>query len=83
MQKVPLKLLRLFNTLRSRINAPSLPPLIFFSKKNPNLSGIYPNLSGYLEKAPSNKTPTLSKSMNMELWVVGTSNQLFIGGSST
>ena len=24
------------------------------------------------EKAPSNKTPTLSKSMNMDIWVVGT-----------
>ena len=29
----------------------------------------------YREKAPSNKTPTLSKSMNMDVWVVGTSNQ--------
>ena len=26
------------------------------------------------EKAPSNKTPTLSKSMNMDIWIVGTSN---------
>ena len=33
------------------------------------------------EKAPSNKTPTLSKIMNINIWVVGTSNQLFIGGS--
>ena len=33
------------------------------------------------KKAPSNKTPTLSKSMNMDIWVVGTSNQLFIRGS--
>ena len=30
------------------------------------------------EKAPPNKTPTLSKSMNMDMSVVGTSNQLFI-----
>ena len=28
------------------------------------------------EKAPSNKT--LSKSMKMDMWVFGTSNQLFI-----
>ena len=33
------------------------------------------------EKAPSNKTPTLSKNMNIDIWVVGTSNQLFIRGS--
>ena len=26
------------------------------------------------EKAPSNKTPTLSKSMNKDIWVAGTSN---------
>ena len=26
------------------------------------------------EKAPSNKTPSLTKSMNMDIWVVGTSN---------
>ena len=32
------------------------------------------------EKAPSNKTPTLSKIKNMDIWVVGTSNQLFIRG---
>ena len=30
------------------------------------------------EKAPSNKTPALTKSMNMDIWVVGTSNQLII-----
>ena len=33
------------------------------------------------EKAPSNKTSALLKSMNMNIWVVGTSNQLFIQGS--
>ena len=33
------------------------------------------------EKAPSNKTRTVSKSMNMDIWVVGTSNQLLIQGS--
>ena len=31
----------------------------------------------------SNKTPALTKSMNMEIWMVGTPNQLFIRGSST
>ena len=33
------------------------------------------------EKAPLNKTPTSSKNMNIHIWVVGTSNQLFIPGS--
>ena len=33
------------------------------------------------EKAPSNKTPALTKSMNLNIWVVGTSNQLFMRGS--
>ena len=33
------------------------------------------------EKAPSNKAPTLLKSVNMGIWVVGISNQLFIRGS--
>ena len=35
------------------------------------------------EKAPSNKTPALTKSANMGIWVVGTSNQLFIRRSYT
>ena len=30
------------------------------------------------EKAPLNKTPALTKSANMGIWVVGLSNQLFI-----
>ena len=33
------------------------------------------------EKAPSNKTPALAKSMNMDIWIVGTLNQLLIRGS--
>ena len=33
------------------------------------------------EKAPSNQTPALTKSTNMGIWVVGTTNQLFKGGS--
>ena len=33
------------------------------------------------EKASSNKTPVLIKSTNMGIWVVVTSNQLFIRGS--
>ena len=30
------------------------------------------------EKAPSNKIPALTKSTNMDIWVVGTSSQIFI-----
>ena len=30
------------------------------------------------EKAPSNKTPAFTKSKNMDIWIVGTSNQSFI-----
>ena len=30
----------------------------------------------YKEEAPSNKTPALTKSINMDIWVVGTPNQL-------
>ena len=33
------------------------------------------------ENAPSNKTTALTKSTNMDIWVVGISNQLFIRGS--
>ena len=33
------------------------------------------------EKAPLKKTSALTKTMNMDIWVVGTSNQPFIKGS--
>ena len=33
------------------------------------------------EKAPSNKTPALTKSMNTDIWVVHTSKKLFVRGS--
>ena len=35
------------------------------------------------EKAASNKTPVLTESRNMGIWVVAVSNQLFIRGYST
>ena len=34
------------------------------------------------EKAPSSKTPALTKSMNMDICAVGTPNQLFLGGKN-
>ena len=35
----------------------------------------------HTEKAPSYETPALTKGTNMSIWIVGTSNQLFIRGS--
>ena len=35
------------------------------------------------ENAPQNKTQTLKKNMNVEIWVVSTLNQLFIRGFYT
>ena len=34
-----------------------------------------------IEKAPSDKTTALTESTNMDIWVVDTSNQLFIRAS--
>ena len=47
---------------------------------------LFPDRCSFLkdthrEKAQSNKTPAATKSRNMVIWVVGTSNQLFIRGS--
>ena len=33
------------------------------------------------EKAPSNKIPALTKSINMHIWVVGTSSEPFLRSS--
>ena len=47
-------------------------------KKFLNRSESQPEKPGYSQgKAPSNKTPVFPKIMNMGIWVVGTSNQLF------
>ena len=35
------------------------------------------------EKVPWNKTPARIKGMNMDIWLVGTSNQVFLRGSYT
>ena len=35
------------------------------------------------ENTTSTKTRALTKSMNIDIWVIGTSNQLFIGDSYT
>ena len=33
------------------------------------------------KKIPSNKTPALTEDMNMDIWLINTSNQLFVGDS--
>ena len=52
------------------------PPEVFHKKAA--LKDIH---SSHREKAPSNKTPALTKSRNLGIWVVAISNQLFIRGS--
>ena len=47
-------------------------PFHFFIKSLRILTG---------KKTPSNKTPALTKSMNMDIWVIGTSTQHFRRGS--
>ena len=39
------------------------------------------HLYTHREKAPSNKIQALTKSMNIDIWVVGTLNQVFIRNS--
>ena len=36
-----------------------------------------------MEKPPKNLTPALTKNTNMDIWVVGTVNWLFLRGSKT
>ena len=51
------------------------------SKENRN---CLKNSQGYSEgQSTLNKSPALTKSMNMDIWVVGTSNQLLVRGSYT
>ena len=50
-------------------------------ESNQGLTKSYPIEDTHWEKAPSNKTPALLKSTNMDILVVGTSNQLFQRGS--
>ena len=47
---------------------------------------ITPNMDTFYavrENTPLNKTQAIAKSMNMDIWVVSTLNQLFIGDSYT
>ena len=46
----------------------------FFSE----LKQLYKKGSYFRGKEPSNKTSALTKSMNMDIWVVGTTKQLFL-----
>ena len=65
-------------------------PVWFFSGNSPNAVSDQPRILSFSfrvikdtrrEKAPSNKTPALTKSRNIIILVAVTSNQLFIRGS--
>ena len=57
-------------------------PLSFFRVHSKILMTIFNSIKGtQREKSPSNKTLALTKSMNMDIWVIGTSKQVFIRGS--
>ena len=45
------------------------------------LNKVYSLKDNHMDKAPSNKTPALTESTNMGIWVVGTTSQLFVRGS--
>ena len=53
----------------------------FFGKFDSKISNLLKDT--HRKKAPSNKTPMILKGINVNIWVVGTSNQLFIRGSET
>ena len=50
-----------------------------FMSKTYQLKVLFKDI--HREKALSNKTPAPTKSIDMGIWVVGTSNQLFRRGS--
>ena len=55
----------------NRVSTKAYPKILIFSNVDDT----------HWEKAPWNKPPAIAKSMNMGIWVVGTSNQLFLRGS--
>ena len=46
---------------------------------NKNIQGDFQPLTCI--SVPLNKTRVLAESINVSIWVIGTSNQIFIGGS--
>ena len=42
---------------------------------------LYPIKDTQREKSPSSKISAFTKNINMDIWVVGTSKQLFLRGS--
>ena len=48
---------------------------------NTNRKWIILSKNTHSEKSPSNETTTLSKSTNIDIWLVGTSDRIFIRGS--
>ena len=65
-----------FQELESRYCFFSVRHVMMFGKE-----GIILFKDTHREKALSNKTPTLLKSMNVDTWVAGTLNQLFVRSS--
>ena len=59
--------------------------VFFIFVKRPTKARLFSNSVSFKdthrEKPPSNKTPALAESMNVDIWVVDTLNQLFIRDS--
>ena len=60
--------------------------VFFIFVKRPTKACLFSNSVSFKDthrekKPPSNKTPALTESMNLDIWVVGTLNQLFIRDS--
>ena len=53
----------------------------YFTNSYYQSDDIYSFKDSHRGKVASNKTPTLLKSMNMDIWLVGTSEQLYIRSS--
>ena len=75
--------MRKFFPLSPQLGKDTIPPKYGFTTQNiPDLTLVQFKDTGR-EKASSNITPAFTKSMNMDIWVVGTSYQLFIRSSFT
>ena len=70
---------------RQKIRCEASKARIFTFNKIKRLRYVYvthkPLKDTHKENTPSNKTEALTKSINMYVWVIGASNQLFIRGS--
>ena len=67
------------NKLTKKIVSLVIDPLSSEKMSNKYCKRCFKNT--HRENAPSNKTPALTNSMNMDIWIVGISNQHFVRGS--